>query len=206
MNKLQGAAALLAALISAAGHAAQYQLSNDGIAFTFDDASKKLSIKDAGSGHLLSPKEPFFLTLPDEKVIHAADFKITRVEKQGDTLRVVYAHPDYSVTLTLNVLKGKYASIGYTVAAVGKPREVAKITLFPTAGQSQAPYVDGDINSSPIVADSFFIMPDKPIVNTYAYEATTNLNVELKTPVQPGSPVSYTVSARFLKSASCGAA
>lgn len=36
-------------------------------------------------------------------------------------------------------------------------------------------------------------MPDKPIVNTYAYEATTNLNVELKTPVQPGSPVSYTV-------------
>ncbi|KMK08396.1 enterotoxin [Pluralibacter gergoviae] len=193
MNKLQGAAALLAALISAAGHAAQYQLSNDGIAFTFDDASKKLSIKDAGSGHLLSPKEPFFLTLPDEKVIHAADFKITRVEKQGDTLRVGYAHPNYSVTLTLNVLKGKYASIGYTVAAVGKPREVAKITLFPTAGQSQAPYVDGDINSSPIVADSFFIMPDKPIVNTYAYEATTNLNVELKTPVQPGSPVSYTV-------------
>jgi hypothetical protein len=62
---------------------------------------------------------------------------------------------------------------------------VAKITFFPTKKQSQAPYVDGAINSSPIVADSFFILPDKPIVNTYAYEATTNLNVELKTPIQP---------------------
>jgi hypothetical protein len=69
---------------------------------------------------------------------------------------------------------------------------VAKITFFPTKKQAQAPYVDGAINSSPIVADSFFILPDKPIVNTYAYEATTNLNVELKTPIQPESPVSFT--------------
>lgn len=192
MNKVQAAAALLAA-VAAAGHAAQHRLSNDGITLSFDDASSKISVKEAAGSRLLSPKEPFFLTLPDEKVIHAADFSIANVEKQGDTLRVEYARPDYRVTLTLSLLKGKYASIGYAIAAVGQAREVAKITLFPTAGQAQAPYVDGDINSSPIVADRFFIMPDKPIVNTYAYEATTNLNVELKTPVQPGSPVSYRV-------------
>lgn len=29
-------------------------------------------------------------------------------------------------------------------------------------------------------------------MNTYAYEATTNLNVELKTPIQPETPVSFT--------------
>ena len=104
-------------------------------------------------------------------------------------------------------MKGKYSSIDYTVAAVGQPRDVAKITFFPTKKQSQAPYVDGAINSSPIVADSFFILPDKPIVNTYAYEATTNLNVELKTPIQPESPVSFTTgSAPSRKSASCAAA
>ncbi len=38
----------------------------------------------------------------------------------------------------------------------------------------------------------FFILPDKPIVNTRAYEATTNLNVELKTAIDPATPLSYT--------------
>ncbi len=52
--------------------------------------------------------------------------------------------------------------------------------------------MDGAINSSPIIADTFFMLPNKPVVNTYAYEGTTNLNVELKTPVQPETPVSYT--------------
>jgi hypothetical protein len=105
---------------------------------------------------------------------------------------VEYAHPDFNVTMTLNLLKGKYASIDYTLAAVGKAQNVAKITFFPTKKQAQAPYVDGAINSSPIIADTFFMLPNKPVVNTYAYEGTTNLNVELKTPVQPETPVSYT--------------
>lgn len=47
------------------------------------------------------------------------------------------------------------------------------------------------------MADSFFILPDKPIVNTYAYEATTNLNVELKTPILPETPVSFTTVRHF---------
>ncbi len=105
---------------------------------------------------------------------------------------VEYVHPDFNVTMTLNLLKGKYASIDYTIAAVGKAQNVAKITFFPTKKQAQAPYVDGAINSSPIIADTFFMLPNKPVVNTYAYEGTTNLNVELKTPVQPETPVSYT--------------
>jgi hypothetical protein len=132
------------------------------------------------------------LTLPDETKIHTADFKIKHVEKQDNAIVIDFTHPDFNVTVKLNLVKGKYASIDYTIAAVGQPRDVAKITFFPTKKQSQAPYVDGAINSSPIVADSFFILPDKPIVNTYAYEATTNLNVELKTPIQPETPVSFT--------------
>ena len=94
--------------------------------------------------------------------------------------------------MALNVLKGKYASIDYTLTAKGKAQDVAKITFFPTKGQSQAPYVDGAINSSPIIADSFFILPEKPIVNTYAYETTTNLNVGLKTPIKTDAPVTFT--------------
>ncbi|MBB1202568.1 enterotoxin [Enterobacteriaceae bacterium 89] len=184
---------LLALLVSNAACAASYSLNNDNIAITFDDASSATVIKDSHSSHQLSPLSLFFLTLPDETVIKSSDFKIKHVEKQDDAIRIDYTHPDFNVTVTLNLLKGKYASIDYSIASVGKARDVAKITFFPTKGQAQAPYVDGAINSSPIVADSFFILPNKPIVNTYAYEATTNLNVELKTPIQPESPVSYSV-------------
>ncbi|MFK3707672.1 enterotoxin [Klebsiella sp. NPDC088457] len=183
---------LLALFISHSAFAADYALNNDNMAFSFDDASSAVVVKDTRSSHQLSPQEPFFLTLPDETVIHTADFKIKQVEKKENALVVEYTHPDFNVTMTLSLLKGKYASIDYAIAAVGKAQKVAKITFFPTQKQSQAPYVDGAINSSPIIADVFFMLPDKPIVNTYAYEGTTNLNVELKTPIQPETPVSYT--------------
>lgn len=191
MNKALNVS-LLTLFISHSTFAANYALNNDKMAFSFDDAGSALVVKDTHSSHQLSPQEPFFLTLPDESVIHTADFKIKQVEKKENALVVEYTHPDFNVTMTLNLLKGKYANIDYTIAAVGKAQNVAKITFFPTKKQSQAPYVDGAINSSPIVADTFFMLPDKPIVNTYAYEGTTNLNVELKTPILPETPVSYT--------------
>lgn len=184
---------LLALMVSNSVFAANYSLNNDNMVITFDDTNSTTVIKDTRANHQLSPQELFFLTLPDEKVIHAADFKIKHVDKQDDFIRIDYSHQDFNVTVTLNLLKGKYASIDYSIAAKDKARDVAKITFFPTKKQAQAPYVDGAINSSPIIADSFFILPDKPIMNTYAYEATTNLNVEQKTPVQPETPLSYTV-------------
>lgn len=183
---------MLALCVSHSAIAANYSLNNDNIALSFDDANSTVVVKDTRANHPLKPQELFFLTLPDETKIHTADFKVKHVEKQDSGIVVDFTHPDFNVTVKLNLVKGKYASIDYTIAAVGQPRDVAKITFFPTKKQAQAPYVDGAINSSPIIADSFFILPDKPIVNTYAYEATTNLNVELKTPIQPATPVSYT--------------
>ncbi|PVZ87392.1 enterotoxin [Serratia sp. S1B] len=185
--------ALSLLLVSNVSFAAQYQLNNDNIAISFNDSNAAVLVKDKGSSHKLAPKELFFLTLPNDQVIHAADFKIKNVHQKENAIQIDFDHQDFAVTVVLNVLKGKYASIDYTLRAKGKPRDVEKITFFPTKGQSQAPYVDGAINSSPIIADSFFMMPSKPIVNTYAYEATTNLNVELKTPIKSDAPVSYTL-------------
>ncbi|KEY60609.1 enterotoxin [Serratia sp. DD3] len=184
---------LLLLLASNVSLATQYPLNNNNIAILFDDSNAAVSVTDTVSRHKLAPKELFFLTLPNDQVIHAADFKIKKVHLKEDAIQVDFDHPDFAVSVVLNVLKGKYASIDYTLQAKGQPRDVAKITFFPTKGQSQAPYVDGAINSSPIIADSFFMMPSKPIVNTFAYEATTNFNVELKTPIKPDAPVSYTL-------------
>ncbi|MRT06281.1 alpha-amylase family protein [Ewingella americana] len=183
---------LLLLLISNGAFASEYQLNNDKLAFSFDDTHSAVVLKDKLSGHQLAPIELFFLTLPDEKVIHAADFKIKSVQKKDDAIFIDYEHQDFSVSVVLHSLKGKYASIDYSILAKGQPQKVAKITFFPTKGQAQAPYVDGAINSSPIIADSFFILPEKPIVNTYAYETTTNLNVEMKTPIGTETPVTFT--------------
>ena len=159
---------LLALFVSQGALATNYVLNNDNIALSFDDANSTVVVKDNKANHPLTPQELFFLTLPDETKIHTADFTIKHVEKQDNAIVVDFTHPDFNVTVKLNLVKGKYSSIDYTVAAVSQPRDVAKITFFPTKKQSQPPYVDGAINSSPIVADSFFILPDKPIVNTYA--------------------------------------
>lgn len=183
---------LLLLLVSNGAFAAEYLLNNDKLSLSFDDKNSAVVVKDKLSDHKLAPVELFFLTLPNEDVIHAADFKIKNVTQKDDAIHINYEHKDFDVSVVLNVLKGKYASIDYTIKAKGKAREVAKITFFPTKGQSQAPYVDGAINSSPIIADSFFILPEKPIVNTYAYETTTNLNVELKTPIETDAPVTFT--------------
>lgn len=183
---------LLLLLVSNGALASEYLLNNNNISISFDDTHSAVLIKDKLSQSKLAPKELFFLTLPNEDVIHAADFKIKNVSQKDDAIHIDYDHKDFAVTVVLNVLKGKYASIDYTIKAKGKAQDVAKITFFPTKGQSQAPYVDGAINSSPIIADSFFILPEKPIVNTYAYETTTNLNVGLKTPIKTDAPVTYT--------------
>lgn len=183
---------LLLLLVSNGAFAAEYLLNNDKLSLSFDDKNSAVVVKDKLSDHKLAPVELFFLTLPNEDVIHAADFKIKNVTQKDDAIHIDYEHKDFDVSVVLNVLKGKYASIDYTIKAKGKAREVSKITFFPTKGQSQAPYVDGAINSSPIIADSFFILPEKPIVNTYAYETTTNLNVELKTPIETDAPVTFT--------------
>lgn len=183
---------LLLLLVSNTAFSAEYLLNNDKISISFDDTNSAVVVKDKISDHKLAPLELFFLTLPNEDVIRAADFKIKHVSQTDDAIHIDYEHKDFDVTVVLNVLKDKYASIDYTIKAKGASRDVAKITFFPTKGQSQAPYVDGAVNSSPIIADSFFILPEKPIVNTYAYETTTNLNVELKTPIKTDAPLTFT--------------
>lgn len=73
---------LLALTVSHSALAANYALNNDRIALSFDDANAAAMVKDIRSGQALSPQELFFLTLPDETKIHAADFKIQQVEKR----------------------------------------------------------------------------------------------------------------------------
>ncbi|VTP63653.1 Uncharacterised protein [Serratia rubidaea] len=75
--------ALLTLLVANGAAAAQYALDNENIAVTFNQDKSALTIKDKADGGQLAPQELFFLTLPDETVIHAADFTLQSVSQQG---------------------------------------------------------------------------------------------------------------------------
>lgn len=66
---------LLLLLVSNGALASEYLLNNNNISISFDDTNSAVLIKDKLSQSKLAPKELFFLTLPNEDVIHAADFK-----------------------------------------------------------------------------------------------------------------------------------
>lgn len=55
---------LLALCVSHGAAAANYALSNDAIALSFDDANAAAVVKDSRANHPLAPQELFFLTLP----------------------------------------------------------------------------------------------------------------------------------------------
>ncbi|MGD8171095.1 enterotoxin [Vibrio sp. TRT 21S02] len=191
-NKFNGL--LVASIIMAASHANAntIKLTNQQMAMTFDDSSGALSLLDLRAHKKMTPTELFFITLPDETKIHTKDFTLKEVRRSGDQINLHLLHPSFDVTMTLSLIKERYASITYSFTAIGDEQRVAKLTFLPTKGQSQAPYVEGSINSSPIVAGSFFILPRKPIVNTYAYETKTNLNVDLVTPITQEAPLTFT--------------
>jgi hypothetical protein len=180
-------------LASNFAYASTYDLSNEKLSITFDDETSSLTIYDKMSEAKMTSTELFIITMPNEDKLHTKDFKITGVKEHGDSISINYVNKDFEIVANVSSVKKKYASIDYTVKAIGKDRNVAKITFFATKGQTQAPFVNGSINSSPIIADSFFMLPRKPIVNTYAYEARTNLNVKLATPISVEAPVTFIV-------------
>ncbi|MCC8378933.1 enterotoxin [Xenorhabdus sp. PB30.3] len=184
---------LLSLLISNSAFAANYVLTNDNIKISFEEPKSVVTIQDKPFHRQITSQELFFLTLPNQDVIHTSDFKIKHIEQLDNAIKIDYSHKDFNVTVVLSMLKKKYASINYTIAAVGKPREITNITFFPTKQQSPTPYIDGEINSSPIIANPFVILPKKPFVNTNVHEASSSLNVELKMAIQPKIPLSYTI-------------
>ncbi len=101
---------LLALCVSHGAAAANYALNNDNIALLFDDTNSTVVVKDNKANHPLTPQELFFLTLPDESKIHTADFKIKHVEKQDNAIVIDFTHPDFNVTVKLNLVKGKSAT------------------------------------------------------------------------------------------------
>ncbi len=83
----------------------------------------------------------------------------------------------------------RYASIDFALDTLKNGKKINGFSMLPF--HSQAPFVYGAINSSPIVSDSFFITPQNPLVNTRAYEGGVSQLIPLKLPLAQGKPLSY---------------
>lgn len=56
---------------------------------------------------------------------------------------------------------------------------------------SQAPFVYGSVVSSPIISDTFFIIPENPLTNTVAYEGGVLQKIPQAIPLQVNHTLSY---------------
>jgi hypothetical protein len=48
------------------------------------------------------------------------------MDKKDNTIIIDYAHPDFNVEVKLNLVKDKYASIDYTITALGRRKRSLK--------------------------------------------------------------------------------
>ncbi|TXZ75239.1 hypothetical protein FXE51_09965 [Vibrio mimicus] len=183
-SKIKKSLAITAMIIlTGNAYALPFEIKNDNMSRNFDNSVIAAKIVDINANNEMTLDELFFLTLPNEEIIHMADFKLDKYKKTNDSIKLKFLRKDFVVDISLNSIKSKYVSINYKISTLSKERSLARITFSPTKKQSQAPYVEDPINSSPIIADSFFMLSRKPIVNTYAYKGSTDFNVDLATPL-----------------------
>ncbi|MFS1563178.1 MAG: hypothetical protein ACL7AX_05840 [Candidatus Arsenophonus phytopathogenicus] len=57
--------------------------------------------------------------------------------------------------------------------------------------KTQVPFVYGSVVSSPIISDSFFVIPENPLTNTIAYEGGVTQKIAQAIPLQQDHTLSY---------------
>ena len=156
------------------------------------DAGKfrELTFTNTANGDLIRSDNLFDIKGTDDRLTPSADFKVTAFTKSGDRIEMALENADFVVKSAIRLGRDKrYASIDFALDTLKNGKKINGFSMLPF--HSQAPFVYGAINSSPIVSDSFFITPQNPLVNTRAYEGGVSQLIPLKLPLAQGKPLSY---------------
>ncbi|AZU47125.1 enterotoxin [Aeromonas hydrophila] len=156
------------------------------------DAGKfrELTFTNTANGDLIRSDNLFDIKGTDDRLTPSADFKVTAFTKNDDRIEMALENADFVVKSAIRLGRDKrYASIDFALDTLKNGKKINGFSMLPF--HSQAPFVYGAINSSPIVSDSFFITPQNPLVNTRAYEGGVSQLIPLKLPLAQGKPLSY---------------
>lgn len=124
------------------------------------DAGKfrELTFTNTANGDLIRSDNLFDIKGTDDRLTPSADFKVTAFTKSDDRIEMALENADFVVKSAIRLGRDKrYASIDFALDTLKNGKKINGFSMLPF--HSQAPFVYGAINSSPIVSDSFFITP-----------------------------------------------
>ncbi|WP_445497827.1 enterotoxin [Photorhabdus sp. SF281] len=133
---------------------------------------------------------PFEITLKSGETLAAKDFQVTDISKKNNRIIVSLEHGDIQVKNIITMEdKGKYGSFEIAITPQKNALEIRSVLLMPF--RAKAPFIHGAITSSPIISDSFFVIPGNPLISTEAYEGGIAQKIALSIPLEPGKTLNY---------------
>lgn len=173
--------------------AKDHQLSGQNAQITISDEKNSISALNfinPKNNDLISINTLFEITLNTGKKLTDKDFKLDSINQSDNNIELKYSGNNMMIKslLTLNDAN-HYTSYEIQITPKNKALSMSSISLMPF--HSQAPFVYGSVVSSPIISDTFFIIPENPLTNTVAYEGGVTQKIPQAIPLQPNHTLSY---------------
>lgn len=103
------------------------------------------------------------------KKITEKDFNLQDIKRDKNTITINYIRDTIKVTTILSLCdRANFGRYEIQISAENNPLNMSMVSLMPF--KTQAPFVYGSFVSSPIISDSFFVIPENPLTNMIAYE------------------------------------
>ena len=182
-------------LPTGAAWAKDYQLSgkNAQVKLAKDDSQNSitaLNIINPVTNDSVKIETLFEIVLASGDKLTDKDFSLDKVQQQDTGMTLNYTGHDMSIETVVNLNDDKhFASYELSITPKNKALLMSSVSLMPF--HSQAPFVYGSVVSSPIISDTFFIIPENPLTNTVAYEGGVSQKIPQAIPLQAEHTLSY---------------
>lgn len=151
--------------------AKEYQLIGKNINILLSNNTKGLLLcfKNNKDNDVIKTDNLFEISFNSGKKLTEKDFNLQAIKQDKDTITVNYIRNNIKVITILTLYdQAAFARYEIRITAANEPLNISMVSLMPF--KTQAPFVYGSVVSSPIISDSFFIVPENPLTNTTAYE------------------------------------
>lgn len=172
-----------------------YQLSGQNTQIKISNSDDKKSITvfkiiNPKNNDLIDVKTLFEITLDSGQKLTDKDFSLDSLQQKDNSIYLNYNGHNMTIETVLNLQDDKhFASYELQITPKKDALSMTSISLMPF--HSQAPFVYGSVVSSPIISDTFFIIPENPLTNTVAYEGGVSQKIPQAIPLQANHTLSY---------------
>ncbi|MFB2829694.1 enterotoxin [Aeromonas jandaei] len=158
---------------------------------TQDGKLTAIAFTNHQNGDVIRTDKLFAIKGTDDKLTPSTDFVVDRFDKEQGHINIILKNKDFKVSSALSLDDpNAYSTVSWSLQALHDGQRIGAFSLLPF--NTQAPFVYGSINSSPIISDSFFITPQNPLINTREYEGGVTQTALVPLPLEAGKPLTYT--------------